>query len=70
MIVQTDKPGFIKNTNNGSILNTDSHSLAAYKKMKAKDKQINNLQEKIVQMEAMLEKILRNLDLNDCQHSK
>jgi hypothetical protein len=64
MLIKTEKSGFVKNTDNGSIINTDNSALKAYKKAKAKDRQINNLQEKLIEMECLLQKILRNLDID------
>jgi len=47
--------------NKGAVLNTDSTGLAAYKKRKAKFREIDQLKEEVTEIKALLQKIFEKL---------
>ncbi len=54
---------FIRSQNNpGAIINTDKMALDAYKAKKKQNSKINTLEERIENIESMLEKILQKLE--------
>lgn len=62
---KTDIPGFYKSSE-GALINKDNESLAAYKKRKQRDRQVETMQEElhtlkndIAEIKALLEKALK-----------
>jgi hypothetical protein len=65
MINKTQIPqdSFIRqNDNPGAVLNTDSSGLAAYKKRKNRENEINTLKEEVSEIKSLLTTILQKID--------
>lgn len=45
--IKTEVEGILRDTQNGALLNTDNDSLSAYKKLKRKNKEFDDMKVKI-----------------------
>lgn len=66
--LKTEIEGIVRDTTNGALLNRDNISLEAYKKIKKKNyemvemqQKVNNLEGKLSNIETVLNKILEKL---------
>ena len=66
--VKTEIEGIYRDVNNGALLNKDNDALSAYKKMKQKNNEleqmktkVNSLDEEIKEVKTLLTKILEKL---------
>lgn len=66
--VKTEIEGIYRDVNNGALLNKDNDALSAYKKMKQKNNEleqmkskVNGLDEEIKEVKTLLTKILEKL---------
>lgn len=66
--VKTEVEGIYRDVNNGALLNKDNDALSAYKKMKQKNNEleqmktkVNSLDEEIKEVKTLLTKILEKL---------
>lgn len=66
--IKTEIPGIVRDTTNNALLNRDNGALSAYKKIKRKNLEledmkdkVNNLDKKISDVESLLHKILEKI---------
>lgn len=57
---KTDIPGFYKSSD-GALINKDNEALAAYKKRKQKDKEVDKMREDITSLKSDMEEIKKLL---------
>lgn len=57
---KTDIPGFYKSSD-GALINKDNEALAAYKKRKQKDKEVDEMREDITSLKSDMEEIKKLL---------
>jgi predicted transcriptional regulator len=63
--IKTEVEGIIRDTTNGALLNRDNDSLSAYKKLKKKNAEseeikskVNNMEKEIFEIKSLLYKLL------------
>ena len=63
LIKITDRPDLKKDPRTGAIINTNNDALKSYKRKKSKFQQIDNMQNRILNLEERLDSIQLSLDL-------
>lgn len=66
--LKTEIEGIVRDTNNGALLNRDNASLQAYKKLKKKNfelqetqQKVNSLEKEVSEIKAMIREVLEKL---------